>query len=231
MQPPPRPQSAAEQSQFLPSTPSEQDGIARSIDDLPRTTIRTNEGRKEGIRAGLLNWSQSRRSWIWDYGYDLVDVESKHGYWLCNICNVKHSARGVYKYSSTSGPDRHLEKFHGIRKLKKRKPNNDEHESDDVLMDETSNPASSRTSSSTAQSTLPQMFARPIRQGVSFVTKDLATLFKQKLILWIVSYQKALSEVENREFRALKCCSLQDPYRSSAKKWQHYTKMDNAIGT
>lgn len=50
------------------------------------------------------------------------------------------------------------------------------------------NIAASQASGTTSQSTLPQMFARPISQAIVCVTKDPATRFKQGLILWIISY-------------------------------------------
>lgn len=45
------------------------------------------------------------------------------------------------------------------------------------------NIAASQASGTTSQSTLPQMFARPISQAIVCVTKDPATRFKQGLIL------------------------------------------------
>ena len=53
---------------LLSCNPSDPDSISQSIEDLSRITIHTRDGRKECVKAEFLNRSQSRRSWIWEYG-------------------------------------------------------------------------------------------------------------------------------------------------------------------
>lgn len=175
------------------------DTIPRTFEELPRVSINTPKGLKEYVKAELLNTRYDRRSGIWDYGYDLVEAETKAPYWKCIICDEKHKETGLFKATSTSGPERHLDKDHRIRVGKKRTAGVAEL---DGVEDVTST-FGTVPPSSTAGSSVYDMLVAGAKSAVSLLPGQLVERFKQALILWIVSYQISLAAVENHFFRDL----------------------------
>ena len=54
--------------------------VRQTFEELPRITIPTKQGRREYVKAELLNSQNERRSWIQAHGYDIVDVKTKESY-------------------------------------------------------------------------------------------------------------------------------------------------------
>ncbi len=94
----PRVQSITEQSNYASFTQAKQadSDNPSTFEDLPRITIYTREGRKQYIDARLLNNRVERRSWIWLYGHDLVEVGTKKPSWACSLCDAKNKSNGIY---------------------------------------------------------------------------------------------------------------------------------------
>src|SRR6266536_3184788 len=58
-------------------TVSTRANIPQTFEELPRIMIDTRQGRREYVKAELLNSQNERRSWIWTHNYDIVDVKIK----------------------------------------------------------------------------------------------------------------------------------------------------------
>lgn len=73
---------------------------------------------KTCVRSALLNKYAkiSKSSKIWEYGFEVIDVETLFRYWLCTECHTT-SRRCHHLYRITGSPDNikdHLRKEHGI---------------------------------------------------------------------------------------------------------------------
>jgi hypothetical protein len=115
------------------STQAEHDDledIPQTFEELPRITIPTKQGRREYVKAELLNSQNERRSWIWAHGYDIVDVKTKESYWRCTICDDRGRTNGLYKATSTGGAISHLLGEHRIKEPVKRKRGVDNEDED-----------------------------------------------------------------------------------------------------
>ena len=169
-------QSIAKQSNYASSTQAEHadSDNPSTFEDLPRITIYTREGRKQYIDARLLNNRIKRRSWIWLHRHNLVEVGTKKPYWACSLCDAKNKSNGIYSAQSTSGPERHLQIDHSIRRLKRNK-------SDMVDDDKDLEAESIQTSS--AGSSVYDMLRSGARSLQSCLPKDLVGRFKRALIL------------------------------------------------
>ncbi len=129
----------------------------------------------------------------------MIEVETKVPYWKCIICDEKHKETGLFKTTSTSGPERHLDKDHRIKIGKKKTARIAEL---DEIEDITSRSGTATLSSTTGFSVY-DMLVAGAKSATSLLPEQLVERFKQALILWIVSYQIALSAVENNFFRDL----------------------------
>lgn len=107
------------------------DNIPQTFLDLPQIQIRTKKGTKKFVRAELLNNQREKRSWIWEYGYNVIEVQTEATYWRCKICDDKHSTNGLYKANSTNGVEKHLINDHKIRPLKRQKTSTNAQDNDD----------------------------------------------------------------------------------------------------
>ncbi len=153
----------------------------------------------EYVNSELLTIVRLKRSWIWEHGYDLREVQSRDTYWKCKISDNKNKA------SATNNPERHLFKEHRIRNLKRRK-HSESAFNDDENVTFSSGTATPISDWPPRRDILQQLKDRAIASAkfaISCLPRSLTDLFKEYLILWIVSYQITISAVENKTFRDL----------------------------
>ena len=192
-------QQSADHSDTV-STQAEHDDledIPQTFEELPRITIPTKQGRREYVKAELLNSQSERRSWIWAHGYDIVDVKTKESYWRCTICDDRGRTNGLYKATSTGGAISHLLSEHRIKEPKRKRGVDNEDEDIDSAS-ETATPLDTP-----AGVNVYDMLKSAAKSAKSLLPKTLVGRFKHFLIQWIVCYQVALSAVENQQFRDL----------------------------
>ena len=91
----------------------------------------------------------------------------------------KHKGNGIYSAQSTSGPERHLQAEHGIRKLKRKKGDVVDNE---VLETKSAQSIFSQTSS--AGSSVYDMLKSGARSLQSCLPKDLVSRFKKERLFY-----------------------------------------------
>jgi len=138
---------------------------------------------------------REKRSWIWEYKYNLMEVRSKDTYWKCKICDDQNKINKLYKASSVNAAKGHLVNDHKIQSLKRKKHStytfiNNE---DGVFSSKTAILTSDRPPGSNVFDQLKAAATVSAKSAISLLLKTLTDLFKHYLILWIVSYQIAVS--------------------------------------
>src|SRR6266498_3359011 len=72
-----RARNVAQQNEDNASVQVEPDQLPRTFETLPRVILNTDKGPIEYVNSELLTIVRPKRSWIWEHGYDLREVQSQ----------------------------------------------------------------------------------------------------------------------------------------------------------
>jgi hypothetical protein len=121
-------------------------------------------------RTDIFTKREEKRSWIYNYGLALTELDIKHKYWACSLYD-RQSRKHLFKFQSTINTSEHLHNKHGIRK-----------DPSDINDDS----SSSGTSTSSSQPGIGEMFGRPFKkrkiENSTLLTASFSERFKDALI-------------------------------------------------